>query len=394
MEDLKKGSNPRLGHYVPTVVGGKPAQAFIPPPLPPDPALDLTNLLPLLEQAHLAVGKLDGLAQTLPDIDRFIYAYVRKEALVSSQIEGTQSSLSDLLLHEIDAVPGVAAGDVEEVSNYIAAIRYGVQKVRDEQFPVTLNLLRDLHRMLMHGQRGQNKDPGEFRRSQVWLQDAYGRVGFVPPTWDMVVPLLGDMEKYINEENPQLPVIIKAALAHAQFETIHPFHDGNGRLGRLLIMLMLSAGEVMHEPILYLSLYFKVNRDAYYDALDQIRRTGAWEEWVAFFLKGVVEVAGQAIDTARALSALFSADRARILARPGRGHANAIRVHDLLQKQVYGSVPNVEKELGITAPTARAALNELVTIGIVKEVTGNQRNRIYVYEKTLELLQLGAEPIR
>jgi Fic family protein len=392
MPEVKKEPDPRLGHYVPTVVVGKSAKAFIPPPLPPEPPLDMAAVLPLLEQAQLALGKLDATAQMLPDVDRFIYIYVRKEALVSSQIEGTQSSLSDLLLHEIDAMPGVPVGDVEEVSNYVAALRHGVQRVRDEGYPITLNLMRELHGMLLQGQRGKNKDPGEFRRSQVWLQGSSGRVTFVPPTADAVVELLGAVEKYINEEKPSLPAIVRAALVHAQFETIHPFHDGNGRLGRLLITLMLCAAGVMHEPILYLSLHFKMNREAYYSALDNIRKRGAWEEWVEFFLRGVVVVAEQAIDTARALTALFKGDRERILAR-GRSNTTVLRVHDLLEKQVYASVPHLEKELSVTAPTARAALNDLVTLGIVKEVTGQQRNRVYVYDKALEILQEGAEPI-
>ena len=394
MADDKKETNPRLGHYVPTIAAGQPAKAFIPPPLPPVPPLDLGPLLPLLEEANLAVGQLEGLAQLLPDVDRFIYAYIRKEALLSSQIEGTQSSLSDLLLHEIDAAPGVPVNDVEEVSNYVAAMRSGLARIQDEGYPITINLLRDMHRLLLQGQRGKNKDPGEFRRSQVWLQDGYGRVTFVPPPADQVIPLLGDLEKYINEEKPSLPVLVRAALAHAQFETIHPFHDGNGRLGRLLITLMLCAGNVMREPTLYLSLYFKVNRDAYYHALQQIRVKGAWEEWIDFFLKGIVEVAGQAASTARELTALVKADRAKILARSGRRNAAVFKVYDLMENQIYATVPNVQKELAISAPTARSGLNELLTLGIVKEVTGQERNRVYVYEKYLEILQRGAEPIR
>jgi len=394
MVDLKKETNPRLGAYVLTVVAGRPGQAFIPPPLPPNPPLELSGVLPLFEQANIAVGKLDAMAQMLPDVDRFIYTYVRKEALVSSQIEGTQSSLSDLLLHEIDAVPGVPSEDVEEVSNYVAALRYGIQKIRDEDYPLTLNLIRDLHSILLQGHRGSNKDPGEFRRSQVWSQDAYGRVSFVPPTAEQVVPLLGDLEKYINEEKPALPVLIRAALAHAQFETIHPFHDGNGRLGRLLITLMLRASKIMHEPILYLSLHFKANRGAYYDALEAIRLKGAWEEWVAFFLRGVVEVAEQGIGSIKGLTNLFEADKEKILTHGSRGNATVFRVHGHLQKHIYATVPNLEKELGVSAPTARTALVELQGLGIVKEVTGQQRNRVYVYEQCLDILSQGANPIK
>lgn len=394
MADDKKDTDPRLGHYVPAIAAGKLAKALIPPPLPPAPPINIGPLLPLLDQANLAVGQLEGLAQLLPDIDHFIYAYVRKEALVSSQIEGTQSSLSDLLLHEIDAVPGVPVNDVEEVSNYVAAMRSGLERVRKDGYPITLNLLRDLHRILLQGQRGRNRDPGELRRSQVWLQDGYGRVSFVPPPADQVLPLLGDLEKYINEEKPSLPVLVRAALVHAQFETIHPFHDGNGRLGRLLITLMLCADNVMREPILYLSLYFKVNRDAYYHALQQIRLKGAWEEWIEFFLRGVAEVAGEAASTARELAALFKADRTKILARSGRRNAAIFEVYDLLEKQIYATVPNVQKELAISAPTARSALVELLELNIVKEVTGQERNRIYVYERYLEIMQRGAEPIK
>jgi len=393
MADLTKASNPRLGHYVPTIAGGKPAQAFIPPPLPPAPSLQLEGMLPLLEAANLALGQLDGLAQMLPNIDRFIYTYVRKEALLSSQIEGTQSSLSDLLLHEINAAPGVPLDDVEEVSNYVAALRYGIRRVVDENYPITLNLLRELHAMLMQGQRGKNKDPGEFRRIQNWLQNSVGGVTFVPPTADQVIPLLSDMEKYINEEHPALPIIIKAALVHAQFETIHPFNDGNGRLGRLLITLMLSASKTIREPILYLSLYFKTNRNEYYRSLVNIRTQGDWESWVEFFLRGTAQVAQQGIEAARNLTTLFTTDREKILSRPGKSNATVFRVHEILQKQLFATVPNLEKALGVSAPTARAALNDLAALGIVHEVTGQQRNRVYVYQACLDILQQGADPI-
>ncbi|MBI3526994.1 MAG: Fic family protein [Betaproteobacteria bacterium] len=392
MADDKK-DNSRLGNYVPTVAAGKAAQAFIPPVLPPVPPLQLEPMLGLLEQAQVAIGKLEGLAQLLPDVDRFIYAYLRKEALLSSQIEGTQSSLSDLLLHEIEAAPGVPAEDVEEVSNYVAAIRAGLSRVR-EGYPVTLNLMRDLHRILLQGQRGRNKDPGELRRSQVWIQDGYGRINFVPPPADQVLPLLGKLEKYINEEKPSLPVLVRAALIHAQFETIHPFHDGNGRLGRLLITLFLCAGGLMREPTLYLSLYFKINRNEYYRALQDIRQKGAWEEWVEFFLRGVAEVANEAATTARELTDLIKTDRDKILARSGRSNAAVYKVYDLMEKQIYATVPNVQKELNVSAPTARSALVELLNLGIVKEVTGQDRNRVYVYTSYLEILQRGAEPIK
>lgn len=393
MADTRKDNDSRLGTYAPTVAAGKAAQAFIPPALPPMPPLQLEPMLGLLEQAQVAVGKLEGLAQLLADVDRFIYAYVRKEALLSSQIEGTQSSLSDLLLHEIEAAPGVPAEDVEEVSNYVAAMRAGLARIRDG-YPITLNLMRDLHRILLQGQRGRNKDPGELRRSQVWIQDGYGRVSFVPPPADQVLPLIGDLEKYINEEKPSLPVLVRAALIHAQFETIHPFHDGNGRLGRLLITLFLCAAGIMREPILYLSLYFKINRNEYYRALQDIRQKGAWEQWIEFFLRGVAEVANEAATTALELTDLIKTDRDKIRARPGRSNAAVYKVYELIEKQIYATVPNVQKELKVSGPTARAALIELLDLGIAKEVTGQQRNRVYVYTRYLEILQRGAEPIK
>ena len=258
-------------------------RAYIPPPLPPRPALDLELLYEKLEAANRALGRLDGVTSILPDTPLFLYMYVRKEALLSSQIEGTQSSLSDLLLYESDIAPGVPIDDVLEVSNYVAAMNLGLQRIR-ERVPNSNRLLREIHGVLLSKGRGSRKDPGEFRRSQNWIGGTRpGNARFVPPPPDKVADCMGDLEKYIHEKSKRLPLLIRAALAHVQFETIHPFLDGNGRLGRLLITLMLQAEGVLREPVLYLSLFLKTHRDTYYDLLQQVRKSGDWEVWLEFF---------------------------------------------------------------------------------------------------------------
>src|SRR5471030_647654 len=252
--------NQRLGRYVTTLWGGEQVRAFVPPPLPPIPAVRLESIQLVLEQANHALGRLDGLAPVLPDLSRFIYAYVRKEAVLSSQIEGTQSSLSDLLLFESDEAPGVPVDDVQEVSNYVAALNHGMARLRGG-FPLSLRLIREIHEILLSKGRGSSQQPGEFRRSQNWIGGTRpGNAKFVPAPPEMVMDLLGSMEKFLHDENVTLPTLIKAALAHHQFETIHPFLDGNGRLGRLLITFILCVEGIMREPMLYLSLFFKIHR--------------------------------------------------------------------------------------------------------------------------------------
>ena len=303
----------RAGTFVVSTVAGEECRAFIPNPLPPEPPLVLTDDdYDLMEKANRALGRLDGLATLLPDTTLFIYFYIRKEAVLSSQIEGTQSSIADLLLYESDEAPGVPLNDVEEVSSYVAAMNHGLKRL-GEGFPLSLRLLREIHEVLLSPGRGSTKSPGEFRRSQNWIGGTRpGNAHFVPPPPERVVECMGALEKFLHDQPARTPVLIKAALAHVQFETIHPFLDGNGRLGRLLITLLLYADQALSAPILYLSLYFKTNRDVYYDLLQKVRTEGDWEAWLRFFMTGVLETSEQAVQTAKAILQLFDEDRRKI----------------------------------------------------------------------------------
>ena len=287
------------GRYEVTVVGGERVDTFVPAPLPPRPALDLMGPLQLaLERAHLALGRLDSLSTLLPDTSLFLYAYVRKEAVLSSQIEGTQSSLADLLLFELDEAPGVPLDDVVEVSNYVAALDHGITRLH-EQFPLSNRLIREIHGVLLSRGRGSGKDPGEFRRSQNWIGGTRpGKARFVPPPHHLVPDCMASLERFLHEEADGLPLLVRAGLAHVQFETIHPFLDGNGRVRRLLVTFMLCHGGVLREPLLYLSLYFKQHREDYYRLLGEVRTSGDWEAWIAFFLEGARHTAEGAVATA------------------------------------------------------------------------------------------------
>ena len=322
---MQAPDNQRIGRFIVSTVSGETVRAYVPPPLPPVPPVRLDSVQVLLEQANQALGRLDGLASFLPDLSLFIYAYVRKEALLSSQIEGTQSSLSDLLLFENEEVPGVPIEDVQDVSNYVAALSHGLNRIR-EGFPLSLRLIREIHEILLSRGRGSNKEPGEFRRSQNWIGGTRpGNAAFVPPPPELVMDCMGQLELFLHSEAKDLPLLVRASLAHLQFETIHPFLDGNGRLGRLLITFLLCAGGALSEPILYLSLYFKSNRQVYYDLLTSVRASGNWEAWIEFFLTGVNETSEQAIVSARRLIALLDADRKKIEAL-GRPAASVLRV--------------------------------------------------------------------
>lgn len=362
-------------------------QAFVPNPLPPVPPLDLNGEhFDRLERANRALGKLDGLSRFLPDVSLFVYWFVRKEAVLSSQIEGTQSSLSDLLLYEQKQIPGVPLEDVEEVSRYVAAVNHGVKRLR-EGFPISLRLLREVHEVLLQTGRGSTKQPGEFRRSQNWIGGTRpGTARFVPPPPENLMDCLGDLEKFLHDQPEKTPTLIKAALSHVQFETIHPFLDGNGRVGRLLITLLLCAETAVSEPTLYLSLYFKRHRDVYYELLQRVRTEGAWEEWLLFFLEGVEETAEEAVSTATRILEIFAADRA-LVESLGRPAGNALRVHTLLQRKPVTSVAAAASELNLTAPTARSAIDNLQKIGLVSEVTGKRRDRLFVYSRYLDILQ-------
>lgn len=384
------------GHYATSLAGGETVRAFVPDPLPPVPSLDFGGTRQTsIEKATLALGRLDSITLLLPDPQLFLYAYVRREAVLSSQIEGTQSSLSDLLLFELDELPGVPFDDVVEVSNYVAALEHGMLRLR-EGFPLCNRLLREMHAHLMARGRGADKAPGEFRRTQNWIGGTRpGNARFVPPPPQEVEPCMSALERFIHgaqADNAELPVLLKAALAHVQFETIHPFLDGNGRLGRLLIALLLHDGGALTQPLLYLSLYFKQHRALYYELLDRVRTDGDWEAWVDFFLEGVEHTAHEAVHTARRLVDLFQQDTRRVHA-VGRGAQNVLRVLDTLRQRPLSSLRQIGQSAGISFPTASKAMLTLVEMGIARELTGQRRNRVFVYDAYLNVLNEGGEAL-
>lgn len=383
------------GTYVQGSLGDSRYQAFVPAPLPPAPPLDLNidGLLARKERADQALGRLDGITLMLPDPALFLYQYVRKEAVLSSQIEGTQSSLADLLLFELDEAPGVPTDDVEEVSNHVAALNHGLRRLREDDFPLSLRLLREMHALLLKGSRGANKQPGEFRKVQVWVGGRTpAQASLVPPPPEELEATLAALESFLHAPAEIVPPLIKAALAHVQFETIHPFIDGNGRLGRLLIALILCKDGVLREPTLYLSLYFKQRRTEYYARLDAVRTRGDWEGWLGFFLDGVAETAQQAVDTAQRLLALLAADRARI-GKLGSRAGNVGLVFDQFARRVLLSVAQARPHVALSAPTIRAAFATLGDLGIVNELTGQRRNRVFAYQAYLDILGEGAQPL-
>lgn len=345
-----------------------------------------------LEKALLALGRLDSFAAVLPETSLFLYGYVRREAVLSSQIEGTQSSLSDLLLFEIDETTGIPLDDVVEVSNYVAALDHGMRRMR-EGFPLSNRLLREMHGVLLARGRGSDKQPGEFRRSQNWIGGARpGTAHHVPPPHTLVADCMSELERFLHADEDGLPVLIRAGLAHVQFETIHPFLDGNGRIGRLLITFLLCSSGVLREPLLYLSAYFKQHREEYYRLLGEIRTRGDWEGWLSFFLEGVRETAEAAVDTAQRLGALVREDRARIQST-GRRAGSALRVHEALQSRPITSLSEVVRRSGLSTPTAGTAMRELASMGIAREMTGRRRNRLFAYARYLEILAEGTDPI-
>ena len=381
-----------IGGYDVTSFGSEQVRAFVPLPLPPQPPLVLEgSLQQLLEAAVLALGRLDGVSTLLPDEALFLYAYVRKEAVLSSQIEGTQSSLSDLLLFELEEAPGVPLDDVREASNCVAALHYGLRRLR-EDFPLSNRLLREIHGVLLSSGRGSAQMPGEFRRSQNWIGGSRpGNAAFVPPPHTAVPGCMAALERFLHAQDDGLSVLLRAGLAHVQFETIHPFLDGNGRVGRLLITLLLCQAGLLHQPLLYLSLYFKQHRGVYYDLLNHVRRTGDWEAWLAFFLEGVKLTAEGAVSTAQRLSRMFQEDRNRIQAAGGRGAGSMLRVHDALKSRPILSLPAARGHTRLSFRTAASAMERLVTLGIARETTGKRRGRLFVYDRYLSILREGTE---
>jgi Fic family protein len=381
------------GHYETATTAGEAVQAFVPARLPPHPPLDLGGERQRsLERALLACGRLDGVTALLPDPDLFLYAYVRREAVLSSQIEGTQSSLSDLLLFELEEAPGVPFDDVVEVSNYVAALEHGLDRLR-EDFPLSNRLLREVHEKLLARGRGADKHPGEFRTSQNWIGGTRpGNAQFVPPPPQQVADCMAGLERFIHASDDGFPALVRAGLAHVQFETIHPFLDGNGRVGRLLIALMLFDARVLAQPLLYLSLYLKQHRAQYYRLLDAVRREGDWEAWLDFFLEGVAGTAQSAVDTAHQLLALFRGDAARVQA-VGRAAGNALRVFDAFRDRPLATLNALAERTAASYPTVARAVEALERLGIVHEITGRKRERVFAYGRYLDILNEGTEPL-
>ena len=379
------------GRYVTISTVGEKAQAFVPAPLPPRPPIDWTpELRSKFDQALLALGRLDSVSTLLPDTSLFLYMYVRKEAVLSSMIEGTQSSLSDLLLFELDQEPGVPIDDVREVSNYVAALDHGL-RLLGEGLPLSLRLFREIHGVLLNKGRGSNQAPGEFRRSQNWIGGTrLGNAAFVPPPAEEVLECMSKLELFLHDQPEPTPVLLKAALAHVQFETIHPFLDGNGRLGRLLIALLLCEQKVLREPMLYLSLYFKTHRQNYYELLNNVRMTGDWEAWLDFFAEAVIVTATQAVETAQQLLDLSNQDRDKISGL-GRAAASTLQVHLALMEHPIATSGSLVKKTGITPATVNKALVHLEQLGIVKELTARKRNRLFSYAGYIEIMSRGTE---
>nr|VFJ63401.1 MAG: Fic family protein [Candidatus Kentron sp. FW] len=381
----KSNSSTRAGRYINQVGGYK---AFIPATLPPDPPVKLEGRLQdLLSRADRALGRLDGSIQTLPNSDLFVAMYIRKEAVLSSQIEGTQSSLQDVLAAEARMYSPDRPGDVDEVFNYVRAMNYGLERLHD--LPVSVRLIREIHTELLTGVRGQHLTPGELRVSQNWIGSAgctLIEATFVPPPPHEVPKALGNLEQFLHGDTP-LPLLIKIGLAHAQFETIHPFLDGNGRVGRLLITFLLCEKEVLLKPVLYLSHFFKHHRQQYYERLQAVRNRGAWEEWIVFFLESVFEVSQQATDTARQILTLREQHRQVITDRFGRVSGNGHRILEHLYRFPIISVSEIKESTHVSYPTANNLVAKLIECGILHELTNQKRNRRFIYRDYIRLFQ-------
>ena len=381
----------KTGKYEITSTGGEPVRAFVPFPLPPDPPVELdARLQRALEAATLALGRLDAISTILPDETIFPYAYARREAVLSSRIEGMQSTLSDLLRFELGNVSGTLLEDVVEVSNHVAALEHGLRRLEDG-FPLCNRLIREMHAVLLSRGRGSGKAPGEFRRSQNWIGGTRpGAARFVPPPPSAVPECMAHLERFLHGDDG-MPHLVRAGLAHVQFETIHPFLDGNGRVGRLLVTLLLRDARMLHQPLLYLSQFFYQRRNEYYDLLDHVRHAGNWEEWLAFFLEGVRVTAESGTTTSGHLVEAFASDRAAIEQGAGRRAGSALRVHEALKARPVLSLSRVCELTGLSFPTAASAMHTLVERGIARELTGRPRNRLFAYDHSLSILSEGAE---
>lgn len=386
-EKIPADSRHRAGRYLRQLAGYR---AFVPAPLPPEPPVDLSGeLLHRLSAANIALGRLDGSIQTLPDPDLFVFMYVRKEAVLSSQIEGTQSSLQDLLNAEAHIFSPNRPGDVGEVVNYVAAMNHGLERLRE--LPLSIRLIREIHRRLLEGGRGSNLQPGELRNTQNWIGPENCTINeavFVPPPPQELLGVMGELEHFFHRGD-DIPTLIRVGLIHAQFETIHPFLDGNGRIGRLLITFLLCQQEILLKPVLYLSYYFKRYRTEYYERLQGVRDAGDWEGWLTFFLKGVSEVSAEANLTVRRILALREAHREAITNHLGNAAGNGQRVLESLYKMPVVSVPEVREITGTGYSAANSLVSRLVDLGILEEITGQRRNRLFRYEPYIAIFDEG-----
>ena len=375
----------KTGRYVTVSTRDEPFKAFVPDALPPRPPIVMDSTLERLHgEAQLALGRLDGIVSLLPAPEQFLYAYVRKEAVASSQIEGTQSSLSDLLAYEITAARGIPVEDVREVSDCVAAYEHADKRMTGG-FPLSLRLICEAHEKLLTSGRGKDQSPGQFRRSQNWIGGSRpGNARFVPPPADEVLNCMGALEKFLHDDPVKTPPLLKAALAHVQFETIHPFLDGNGRVGRLLITFLLCQRGILRRPLLYLSHFFKMNRAEYYDRLMAVRESGHWEQWLKFFLRGVAEVSASATATAEAILALQNEHRQIVLEKVGNAPLGQ-RLLDFLLQQPLVTVRAIEAQLDCAYVTANKLAEQFAALGILRETTGGQRNRQYEYSPYLRL---------
>jgi Fic family protein len=380
---------PTPGRYVEVATAGEPVQAFVPAALPPVPAIDWTpRLRSRFDAALVALGRLDAVTDLLPNASLVLYAFVRKEAVLSSMIEGTQSSLADLMLFEVDEQPGVPIEDVREVSRYVAALDHGLKRLRGG-FPLSLRVVREVHKVLLGSGRGGSLAPGEFRRSQVWIGGTRpGNAVFVPPPANEIAACLKPFERFLHDEPDVTPPLVKVALAHVQFETIHPFLDGNGRVGRLLIALQLAADGLLRQPLLYLSLHFKEHRKTYYELLNRVRESGDWETWLEFFAEAVQSSATQAASAAKRLLDLASKDAIHI-ERLGRASASALGIHRALQRQPIATAASLSAATRLTQATVNKSLAHLERIGIVDELTSKQRGRVFSYTRYNAVLNEG-----
>jgi Fic family protein len=383
---------PPPGRAVTVSTAGERFRAFVPAPLPVQPPIEWSPALRRrFDDALVALGRLDAVSSMLPNAQLLLYSFVRKEAVLSSQIEGTQSSLADLLLFEADEQPGVPLEDAHEVSRCVAAMAHGLARLRSG-FPLSLRLLREVHAVLLDHPRGRGKAPGEFRRSQVWLGGTRpGNAVFVPPPAEHLADCLDAFERFLHDEPEPTSPLLRAALAHVQFETIHPFLDGNGRIGRLLIVLQLVADGLLKEPLLYPSLFFKAHRPLYYELLNAVRLHGDWERWLDFFAEGVATSAAQAVQTAQSLLALVAADRERI-ATLGRAAPSAWQLHEALQRQPVATAAALGTASGLTAATVNKTLVHLQRLGVVDEVTARQRGRVFTYRDYVATLNEELAP--